>query len=362
MAEGAEDSDDKTEDPSQRRLDEAREKGQVASSREVNHLFMLLGGTIIIVMLAPSSLSRIGNALVGFLDHPDRIADGQMGAVFSYLATEIGGALAVPMALMAALALLSGFVQHGVSFSIEPLMPDFSKISPGAGFSRLFSTQALAEFVKGLFKLSVVGSVAVYVLWPEFRMLDQLPAFTPMALLQHLGQLAAKLMWSVLSVVAAIAALDMLYQRFRHMKGLRMSRQELKEEMKQSDGDPHVKARLRQLRMERTRTRMMAKVPEATVIVTNPTHFAVALKYVREEMEAPIVVAKGADFIALKIREIAGEHEIPIVENPPLARALYATCEIDQTIRQEHYKAVAEIIGYVMRLKPNGGSAGASRR
>jgi flagellar biosynthetic protein FlhB len=188
-------------------------------------------------------------------------------------------------------------------------------------------------------------------------MLDQLPTFAPMALLQHLGSLAGRLMWSTLAVVAAIAALDMLYQRFRHMQGLRMSRQEVKDEMKQTDGDPHVKARLRQLRMERTRKRMMSKVPEATVIVTNPTHFAVALKYVREEMDAPVVVAKGADFIALKIREIAGEHEVPIVENPPLARALYATCDIDQPIRQEHFKAVAEIIGYVMRLKPASGSA-----
>ncbi|MGE5538291.1 MAG: flagellar biosynthesis protein FlhB [Gemmatimonas sp.] len=357
MAEGGEDTDDKTEDPSQRRLDEARDKGQFATSREVNHLFMLLGGTILVVMLAPSALKRIGLALTAFLDHPDRIADGQMGAVFGYLAGEIGGALALPLALLAALALLSGLIQHGVSFSVEPLMPDFSKISPGAGFKRLFSTQALAEFLKGLIKLCIVGGVAVYVLLPEFRMLDQMPAFSPMALLQHLGTIAGRLMWSTLSVVAAIAALDMLYQRFRHMRGLRMSRQELKDELKQTDGDPHVKARLRQLRMERTRKRMMASVPEATVVVTNPTHFAVALKYVREEMEAPVVVAKGADFIALKIREVAGEHDVPIVENPPLARALYATCDVDQAIKPEHYKAVAEIIGYVLRLKPGAPSA-----
>jgi flagellar biosynthetic protein FlhB len=357
MAEGGEGSDDKTEDPSQRRLDEAREKGQFANSREVNHLFMLLGGTIVIVMLAPAALGRIGRALVGFLDHPDLMSGADTGAVLGYLATEIGGALALPMVLLSALALLSGFVQHGLSFSVEPLMPDLAKISPAAGFKRLFSTQALAEFVKGLFKLCIVGGVAVYVLWPEFRMLDQLMTFAPMALLQHIATLAARLMWSTLSVVAAIAALDMLYQRFRHMQGLRMSRQEMKDEMKQTDGDPHVKARLRQLRMERTRKRMMAKVPEATVVVTNPTHFAVALKYVRDEMEAPIVVAKGADFIAARIREIAGEHDVPIVENPPLARALYATCEIDQTIRSEHYKAVAEIIGYVMRLKPASGAA-----
>lgn len=159
-------------------------------------------------------------------------------------------------------------------------------------------------------------------------------------------------MTATLSVVAALAALDMLYQRFRHMQGLRMSRQELKDELKQTDGDPTIKARLRQLRMERARKRMMAKVPEATVVVTNPTHYAVALKYVREQMEAPVVVAKGMDFVALRIREIAQDNDVPIVENPPLARALYAACDVDRAIKPEHYKAVAEVIGYVLRLKP----------
>jgi flagellar biosynthesis protein FlhB len=357
MAEGADD-DQKTEEPSQRKLDEAREKGQFANSREVNHLFMLLGGTILVVMLAPSVMTRIANALVKFLDHPDAIAEGgRFGAVLSETAAEIGGALVTPLAMLTAFALLSGFIQHGFSFSVEPLLPKFEKVSPGAGFKRLFSAQSLAEFVKGLIKLVVVGSVAVYVLWPEFARLDRLAAFPPAALLQHLGSLAGRLMIATLSVVAAMAALDMLYQRFRHMQGLRMSRQEVRDEMKQTDGDPHIKARLRQIRMERARKRMMAKVPEATVVVTNPSHYAVALKYIREEMDAPLVVAKGMDFTALKIREIATENDVPIIENPPLARALYATCEVDQTIKPDHYKAVAEIIGYVLRLKPRGGTA-----
>jgi flagellar biosynthesis protein FlhB len=356
MAEGSDD-DQKTEEPSQRRLDEAREKGQFANSREVNHLFMLLGGTILVVMLAPSVMTRIASILVKFLDHPDRIADGgRFGAVLAETVGEVGGALAMPLAMLAVFALLSGFIQHGVSFSIEPIIPKLEKLSPSKGFGRLFSTQSLAEFVKGLIKLTLVGGVGVYVLLPEFAGLDQLALLSPGALLSHVGKAAGHLLIATLSVVAGLAALDMLYQRFKHMQGLRMSRQELRDEMKQTDGDPHVKGRLRQLRMERTRKRMMANVPEATVVVTNPTHFAVALKYVREEMDAPVVVAKGQDFIALKIREIANANAVPIVENPPLARALYATCEIDQTIKPDHFKAVAEIIGYVMRLKPHAGA------
>jgi flagellar biosynthetic protein FlhB len=352
------DDDQKTEEPSQRRLDESREKGQFASSREVNHLFMLLGGTILIVMLAPSLVTRIAATIVKFLDHPDQIADaGRFGAVLSATAVEIGSTLVLPFAMFAAFALLSGLIQHGVSFSVEPLIPKLEKISPGKGFKRLFSTQSLAEFVKGLIKLTLVGAVGLYVLWPEFGRLDQFAVFPPGALMRHIGGVAGHLMIATLSVVAGLAVLDMLYQRFKHMQGLRMSRQELRDEMKQTDGDPHIKGRLRQLRMERARKRMMASVPEATVVVTNPTHYAVALKYVRDEMDAPIVVAKGQDFIALKIREIATANGVPIVENPPLARALYATCEIDQTIKQDHFKAVAEIIGYVLRLKPRASAA-----
>jgi flagellar biosynthetic protein FlhB len=224
----------------------------------------------------------------------------------------------------------------------------------------MFSSQSIAEFLKGLVKLVIVGSVVLFVLLPEFGKLQQLPAFEPINLVRHLGSLAGRLMGATLAVMTALAALDMLYQRFRHMQGLRMSRQELKDEMRQSDGDPVVKGRLRQLRMERARKRMMAKIPEATVVVTNPTHFAVALKYVREEMEAPVVIAKGMDFVALKIRELAKDNDVPIVENPPLARMLYAACEVDRAIKPEHYKAVAEIIGYVMRLKPRAGAT--SRR
>ena len=186
---------------------------------------------------------------------------------------------------------------------------------------------------------------------PSFNGLEQLVRMEIVAMPAILYTLTVKLLVGVLAIVTVIAVVDFLYQKFEFMKQMRMSRQEIKDEMKQSDGDPMVKQRLRQIRMERARQRMSAAVPGSSVVITNPTHYAVALKYELGEMDAPVLVAKGQDFIAAKIREIAKENDIPIVENPPLARALYAGVEIDEEIPGEHFKAVAEIIGYVMRLK-----------
>jgi flagellar biosynthetic protein FlhB len=215
----------------------------------------------------------------------------------------------------------------------------------------MFGMKSIVEFGKGLLKLAIVGAIALMVVWPEFSGLEQLPSYSMPDLLHFTGHVAGKLMIATLSIVTLIAAADLFYQRFSHMKSMRMSKQEVRDEHKQSDGDPMIKGRLRQLRMERSRKRMMAAVPKATVIVTNPTHYSIALKYEHGSMEAPILVAKGVDEVAFRIRELAKKHDIPIVENPPLARALFASVEIDRPIPAEHYKAVAEIIGYVMKLK-----------
>ena len=200
-------------------------------------------------------------------------------------------------------------------------------------------------------KLGIVGAVAIMVALPLFDRVSQLPVMSIEDATGFIWTVADRLLIAMLAVMTVIAGLDFLYQKLAHLKQLRMSRQEIKDEMKQSDGDPMVKARLRQIRTERARQRMMQAVPDATVVVTNPTHFAVALRYVHEEMEAPEVVAKGADLIAKRIREVAEENGVPLVENPPLARALFASSEIGQTIPPEHYRAVAEDIGYVMQLK-----------
>jgi flagellar biosynthetic protein FlhB len=241
-------------------------------------------------------------------------------------------------------------VQHRLVWSGESLKPKFSKVSPASGFKRIFGKQASANFAKGLFKLIALGAVMTAILWPERHRLESMLHFDPAMILGVTTSLTLQLMGAVVAMLAVVAIADYFFQYRQWYERQKMSLQEMKQEFKQAEGDPHIKGRIRQLRYARMRKRMMAAVPKASVIITNPTHYAVALSYERG-MSAPICVAKGLDNIALKIREIAGEHDIPIVENVPLARALYATVEIDAEIPLEHYHAVAEIIGYVMGLK-----------
>jgi flagellar biosynthetic protein FlhB len=215
---------------------------------------------------------------------------------------------------------------------------------------RIFGKQAAANFAKGIFKLVALGSVMTAILWPERHRLESMVTLEPAAIMGMIIGLAMKLLGSVVAMLAVVAIADYFFQYRTWFERQKMSLQEMKQEFKQSEGDPHIKGRLRQLRHARMKKRMMTAVPKASVIITNPTHYAVALSYERG-MAAPICVAKGVDQIALKIREIAKAHDIPIVENVPLARALHATVEIDQEIPVEHYHAVAEVIGYVMGLK-----------
>jgi flagellar biosynthetic protein FlhB len=258
--------------------------------------------------------------------------------------------LGVPFLMLMIVAIGSNLVQHRLVFSAESLTPKFSKISPMAGAKRLFGKQAFANFLKGLFKLIALGVVMVMVLWPERHRLDAMIRFDPAAIMGVTIALTLKLMGAVVAMLAFVAIADFFFQYRTWYEKQKMSLQEIKEEHKQSEGDPHIKGKIRQLRHQRMRKRMMAAVPQASVVITNPTHYAVALRYERG-MTAPICVAKGADAIALKIKEVAKAHDIPMVENVPLARALYATVKIDEEIPVEHYHAVAEIIGYVMGLK-----------
>jgi flagellar biosynthetic protein FlhB len=259
-------------------------------------------------------------------------------------------ALGVPFLMLMIAAAAGNMVQHRLVWSAESLKPKFSKISPGAGAKRVFGKQAAANFAKGLFKVIALGAVMSAILWPERLRLESMLRFDPSVILGVTTSLTLQLMGAVVAMLAVVAIADYFFQYRQWFERQKMSLQEMKEEFKQSEGDPHVKGRIRQLRQARMKKRMMAAVPKASVIITNPTHYAVALSYERG-MPAPICVAKGADIIALKIREIAGAHDIPIVENVQLARALYATVEIDNEIPVEHYHAVAEIIGYVMGVK-----------
>jgi flagellar biosynthetic protein FlhB len=345
------DASERSEDPTQKRLDDAHDRGDVAKSQEVNTWFMIAGGTLVFSTFSGSIggiqmplRNLIANSWMIHVDGPGLLALARS------LEYALIAALGVPLLMLALSAIAGNMLQHRLVWSGESLKPKFSKISPAAGAKRIFGKQAAANFGKGLFKLVALGAVMTAILWPERHRLEAMVRFDPAAIFGMVKGLTLHLMGAVVAMLAVVAIADYFFQYRQWYERQKMSLKEMKEEFKQSEGDPHIKGRLRQLRHARMKKRMMTAVPKASVIITNPTHYSVALSYERG-MSAPVCVAKGADNIALRIREIARKHDIPIVENVPLARALYATVEIDDEIPVEHYHAVAEIIGYVMGLR-----------
>ena len=355
MAEEDQDDSQRTEEPSQRRLQEAREKGQVAQSREVQHWIVILGVALAIFIFAEQAATGTARLVLPFLERPETIPFDfdNLRRIFAGIVFGLIKIAVLPLLVLIVAAMAGGLIQTGFIFSGEQLKPKLERISPIEGAKRLFSRRSLADFAKNLAKLGVVGTVAVMVLWPMANDAARLIGLDQSAILGLMQHDSMRLLIALLAIMALIAALDYLYQYFEHIRRLRMSRRELREELKQSEGDPLIKSRIRQLRMERARRRMMAQVPKADVVITNPTHFAVALKYEVGKMAAPVLIAKGADTVAFKIRELAEANKIPVVENPPLARSLFAAVDLDEEIPAEHYKAVAEVIGYVMRLRGN---------
>ena len=348
----ADDNDDKTEDPTQKRLDDALAKGDVVKSQEVNTWFIIAGATLILSTFSGSIGGGILTPLRNLIANAGQLrADGAaLLALGNTLGYAVLGAIGVPLLMLMLAAIAGNMIQHRLVWSSESLTPKFSKVSPSAGLKRIFGKQAVANFAKGLFKLIALGAVMMAALWPERHRLESFLRFDPSAILGVTTSLTLQLLGAVVAMLAAVAIADYFFQYRQWYQRQKMSLQEIKDEFKQSEGDPHIKGKIRQLRQQRMKKRMMAAVPQASVVITNPTHFAVALKYERG-MPAPICVAKGIDSIALKIREIAKAHDIPIVENVPLARALHATVKVDEEIPVEHYHAVAQIIGYVMGLK-----------
>jgi flagellar biosynthetic protein FlhB len=280
------------------------------------------------------------------------------------IAGQIGLKLLAMFGLMcialAAAGVASRYIQDRPTFTGEKLTPKMEKLNPIEGFKRVFGKAAFAAFLKSLAKLAVVGGVLLWVLWPQDASLENMSLLDPSALLPYVKDRVVAMLIALAGASALIAVVDYVFTRQSYMQRQRMSRRELKEELRQQDGDPMIKAKLRAIRMERSRKRMMANVPQASVVITNPTHYAVALKYEQGETPAPICLAMGVDAVAQRIREVAQEHDIPIVEDPPLARALFATAEIDQPIPKEHYEAVAKVIGFVMRLARRRGRRRAS--
>ncbi|MFO1035766.1 MAG: flagellar biosynthesis protein FlhB [Geminicoccaceae bacterium] len=346
-----EDRSQRTEEPTQKRLDEARERGQLASSREVSTAALFGTAALLTGLVAPEGLPQLARAFQAFLEQAPRLSLGDMGPALSGLLAATAIPLALPALAFMLAPILAAVLQNAVVWTGEPLQPKFERVSPFAGAGRIFSPKALAEFGKGLIKMTVVGAAAVAVLWPErWRIMTALDLSTG-AMTAYLGAATFRLLAAIAVATAVLALLDYAHARFAFRNQLRMTRQEVLEEHKQSEGDPITRQRIRQIRMERARRRMMADVPKATLVVTNPTHFAVALRYVAGETPAPKVMAKGTDAVALTIRTLAREHSIPVIESPPLARALHATAEVGDYIPTKYYQAVAEIIGYVMRLR-----------
>jgi flagellar biosynthesis protein FlhB len=348
----AEDSEDKTEDPTQKRLDEALDRGDVVKSQEINTWFVIAAATILMTTFSGSIASAVMIPLRNLIENSWMIHTDGPGllALARSLMFAVVSAIGIPILMLMLAAVGSNMIQHRLVWSTQPLTPELSKISPLAGFKRLFSKHAAVNFLKGLFKLALLGSVMTMILWPQRLRLESMVHMDPTVLLGVSFSLVEQLMGSVVALLALVAIADYAFQYRQWYEKHKMSVQEVKEEYKQSEGDPHIKGRIRQLRQAKMRKRMMAAVPKASVIITNPTHYSVALAYERG-MSAPVCVAKGVDNIAFKIREVARAHDIPIIENVPLARSLYATVDIDEEIPTDHYQAVAEIIGYVMGLR-----------
>lgn len=354
----------KTEEPTPRKLEEARKRGEVARSQDVAQLASLLGAFGILAIGGGWLTRDLAMRLLPFVADPANIDLSGQGIM---LVAQQAGWAAAPMLIAvmggAALAGVAGNVfQTGLLWSGEKLKPDFKKVSLQEGFKRIFGVDGLVNFLKSAIKILATGAVAWLALRHRAEDLGKLAAMDPTAVLPVSADLLKALFYAVVAFLAVTAGLDWLWQRQRFTQKMRMSREELKEEYKQTDGDPHVKAKQKQIRNERARRRMMQNVPKATVVVMNPTHYAVALRYEQGVTPAPECVAKGMDDLALRIRAVAEEHGVPVVEDAPLARALYAAVEVDEQIPEAHFEAVAKVIGFIMGAARRRGAKNAGPR
>ncbi|RDK96753.1 flagellar biosynthetic protein FlhB [Enterobacillus tribolii] len=350
----AEDSDlEKTEAPTPHRVEKAREKGQVPRSRELTSILMLAVGTALLLLGGGTLAQQLGSMVAqGMEFDPLMISnDKQMLRQLGTLLQQAAIALFPVVFGLALVGWISPMLIGGFLFSPQSISFDLKKLNPISGFKRMFSVQALAELLKAVLKAGMVGGIVggfLWHYWPQFFTLMTMPPLV--ALREALGLIGQCALLIVLGLVPMVA-FDVFYQIWSNLKKLRMTKQELKEEFKEQEGDPHVKSRIRQQQRAAARRRMMSDVPKADVIITNPTHYAVALRYQEGRMSAPNVLAKGAGEIALRIREVGNEHRIPQLEAPPLARALYRHAEIGQQIPSTLYAAVAEVLAWVYQLK-----------
>jgi len=352
----ADTAQDKTEPATPRRREEARKRGQVAKSSDLTAAVVLMGGVLMLYLMRDSILAQMVG-LVRFClgGEPAAATDPEQMVPALVISFRSMAGVALPvMLLVTVLALVAAFGQVGVLFTLKPLTPSLEKLNPISGLKRMFSSKAVVQLLMGLAKMSVLTAVAY------FTLKGRLDELAHASLLSHvsIGQITVEFLFTLgirLTVaLLLLAIIDLIYQRWKHDRDLRMTKQEIKEELKRMDGDPHLKRRRREVQMQLALQRIRAAVPKADVVITNPTAYAVVVQYEARKMNAPKLTAKGADHLARRIRELAIEHGVPIVERPPLARALYRTVEVGQEIPAQFYRAVAEILAYVYELAGRG--------
>lgn len=344
---------EKTEQGTPKRKEEAREKGRVAKSREVSSVAVLSACLIYFHFNATGLLEKISAIMASIFRSAGQapVSIDNVQALFAGILFKVFIVLFPFFLVIFVISIFANMIQVGALFSTKAIQPEWSKIDPLKGFERLFSMQSFVEFIKNIIKMLIIGFVSYLVIKSEVEGCLPLADQTVWEIMLYMGRITFKIMMTTCLALIVLAILDYAYQRWEYEKGLKMSRQEIKEEFKNSEGDPAIKARIKRLQREMSRKRMMAAVPKADVVITNPTHLAVAIQYDRQTRVAPVVVAKGADAIAEKIREIAGEHHIPIVENKPLAQVLYKMVRIDDMIPENLYRSVAEVLAFVYNLK-----------
>ncbi len=348
-----EDEASKTEDPSQQKLSKAREEGNVAISQEVKSWLVLFACMMFIVGVVPAIMKGVMEIGYTFIATPEQIPMDANHVLFTIkeLLIELILIMLVPFGLFFLTAIAASLIQVGFLYAPKRLSLKWDRLNPIKTFGQIFSMQKLIETIKGIFKITCVFAVAYLVLRYQITNIALVSSMEIPGILEVLKDILIALMLSVVLVMMIFAGADYFLQKFHHLKKLRMTQKEVKDEYKQMEGDPQIKAKIRAIRMDRFRRQMMAQVPKADVVITNPTHYAIALKYDEMEMPAPKIVAKGVDYIALRIKEIAKENDVPVIESPALARALHATAELEQYIPEEHFIAVAEIMRYVFQLK-----------
>ena len=345
--------DNKSERPTRRRLEKAREKGQIARSKEVPSAAVLLGGVLVLAFFGQTVLQAMENEMQHAFDFrmPSDITIPYLSGIFSSVGWRVAAVLLPVLLSVLVFSITANVLQGGLVFSTKSLGFHFEKLSPQSGLKRVFSKNGVVELIKTLILLLVVSFISYQVMSEYLPLYPRLVLMDVRKLFHWTAYISYEVFLRVGVVLIIIAVGDYLFQKYRFTEELKMTKQEVKEEFKETEGDPTTKGRIRRIQREMSRKRMMSDVPNADVVITNPTHYAVALSYKMESMEAPKVIAKGVGFLALKIRELAQEHDIPLVENKPLAQTLYKSVEIGEYIPASLYRAVAEILAYIYKAK-----------